>query len=47
MTGYNASNVRHVWYGGREYIVLRDGRTRLVWSHTNRSHLHVERGQAR
>lgn len=50
MTGYNEHGVRHVTYLGRQYTILRDGsghRDRTVWSHTNRSHLHVEKGHTR
>jgi hypothetical protein len=47
MTGYNEHGVRYVVYLGRKYTIIRDGRDRLMWSHTNLSHLHVERGHVR
>lgn len=46
MTGYNTRNVRHAWFGGREYCIVRDGSERLVWSFCGRSRVHAERGHA-
>jgi hypothetical protein len=47
MTGYNEHGVRYVWLNGRKHTIIRDGSDRLMWSSTNLSHLHVERGHAR
>jgi hypothetical protein len=46
MTGY-VRGVRKSYLNGRQYTTLRDGSSRLTWSHTNRSHLHVEKGHTR
>lgn len=47
MTGYNEHGVHYVYYLGRRYTVIRDGSSRLVWSNTNRSRLHFDRGSTR